>query len=76
MATFTPEAYDALISAKVLLPSDDILVPTIVTGSKRDLDGNPVGVTKNNPILDTRIYEVTFPDGHMEKYAANISSRY
>jgi hypothetical protein len=26
----------------------------------------------NNPILDTRVYEVQFPDGHTEEYAANI----
>jgi hypothetical protein len=72
IADYTPDAYDALISAEVLLPQEDILVPAIVTGRKHDKDGNPIGTAHKNPIMDTRIYEVTFPDGHMEEYSANI----
>jgi hypothetical protein len=30
-----------------------------------------VGVSNKNPILDTRIYEVTFPDGHSAEYSTN-----
>jgi hypothetical protein len=25
-----------------------------------------------NPILDTRVYDVEFPDGRVDKYAANV----
>jgi hypothetical protein len=31
-----------------------------------------VGKASTNPILDMRIYEVQFPDGHMAEYAANM----
>jgi hypothetical protein len=55
---FTPETYDALISAEVLLPKGDILLPAKVVGRKRDHNGNPLGTAHNNPILDTRVYEV------------------
>ena len=69
---FTPEMYDALISAEVLLPKGDVLLPAKVLGRKRDAAGNPIGVAHSNPILDTRIYDVQFPDGHTESYAANM----
>ena len=73
VADYTPTGlYDALISAEVILPKGDILVPATVTRRKRDADGNPVGTAHPNPIMDTRVYEVEFPDGHTEDFAANI----
>ncbi len=39
---------------------------------KRDNDGNAVGRTHSNPILDTRVFEVQFSDGHVGEYATNI----
>jgi len=41
-------------------------------GRKCDSDGNPVGKRHTNPILDTHIYEVQFPDGHVEEFAVNV----
>ena len=38
---------------------------------KRDADGNPLGRENRNPILDSRLYEVEFPDGRTEEIAAN-----
>jgi hypothetical protein len=35
-----------------------------VTKRLRDKDGLPIGTANDNPILDTRIYEVEFPDRH------------
>jgi hypothetical protein len=55
-----------------MLPRGDIFLPAKVVGRKRDNSGNPVGIANSNPILDTRVYNVQFPDGHMECYAANI----
>jgi hypothetical protein len=43
-----------------------------VTGRKRDADGLPVGLRNHNPILDTREYEVEFPDGATDVFTANI----
>ncbi len=68
---YTPEAYDALISAELMLPKGDILLPAKVMSRKRDENGNPIGVSNTNPILDTRVYEVQFSDGYSESYAAN-----
>lgn len=61
-----------MISVEVLLPTNDVLVPATVTGRKRDQVGNPIGIANKNPILDMHVYEVTFPNGHMEEYAVNI----
>jgi hypothetical protein len=72
IADFTPEAYDKFISAEVMLRQGDIMVPAHVVGRKHDAKGNPVGIANNNPLLDTRVYEVEFPDGHTEEYAANM----
>ena len=69
---FTPELFDNLLSAEVLIPKGDILVPATVIGCKRDEQGNPVGVANANCILDTRVYDVQFPDGHTETFAANV----
>jgi hypothetical protein len=64
--------YDTLISAEVMLPQDGILRPAKITGCKRDENGNPIGAAHSNPILDTRVYEVTFHDGTVSEYAANL----
>jgi hypothetical protein len=63
---FTPEMYDNLINAEVLLSKGDVLLPGRVVGRKRDASGNPIGVGSANPILYTRIYDVEFPDGNTE----------
>ena len=69
---FDVETYDAYLQAEVLLPQGDHLVAGTVVGRKRDHDGNPLGNRNPNPILDTRIYEVQFSDGHVLDYAANL----
>eukprot|EP00978_Attheya_sp_CCMP212_P006101 scaffold13744_cov38-Attheya_sp.AAC.2 len=42
-----------------------------VIGWKRDKDGIAKGKANTNPILDTRTYQVRFPDGVEAEYAAN-----
>ena len=69
---FDADAFDAYISAQVLLPEGDGYVSGKVVTRKHDLDGNPVGVRNQNPILDTRVYNVEFPDGHVSEYSANV----
>ena len=32
----------------------------------------PIGEYNNNPLLDTRVYEVMFGDGSKQKFAANV----
>eukprot|EP00804_Cyclotella_cryptica_P004584 CCRYP_006917-RA/>CCRYP_006917-RA protein AED:0.37 eAED:0.37 QI:0/0/0/1/1/1/2/0/226 len=39
---------------------------------KRDAKGNVVGSAHHNPALDTRVYEVRFPDGHTKELDTNV----
>ena len=42
-----------------------------VTKRLRDKDGLPIGTTNDSPILDLRLYEVEYLDGHKASVAAN-----
>jgi hypothetical protein len=66
------EAYDQYISAQVRLPKDGTEVLGQVISRKRDVVGNPIGKSNVNPILDTRLYQVMFPDGIVAEYSANV----
>jgi hypothetical protein len=68
----TPESYDEYLTAQVLLPHGGEAKKATVIGRKRDHDGRPVGRRHANPLLDTRLYEVEFPDGSTEAIAANL----
>ena len=37
-----------------------------------DHKGQPIGSPNTNPIIDSRIYELEFPDGRREEYSINI----
>ena len=69
---FGNDAFDKFIPAKVMLPSSDGMMQAIVCGCKRDEDGELIGQSHSNPILDTRLYEVVFEDGRVEAYSANV----
>jgi len=69
---FEPEAYDKYISAEVNLARGDELKHAKVLSRKRDADGNPIGRSHTNPLLDTRVYTVEFDDGETLEYAANV----
>jgi len=69
---FTPESMDEYISASVLLPRGEDVVRAKVVGRTHGRDGNPLGVRHSNPILDTREYQVEFPDGSTATYTANV----
>ena len=67
------DSLDNYINAKVVIPGRDA-VPVLATvrNRKRDAAGNPIGTSHSNPILDTRIYELEFPDGRVEEYSLNV----
>lgn len=71
--SFTPEQYDRYLSMEVAIDRGGEH-PELGTVSKRlkDSDGNPIGKEHNNPILDTRMYIVDYPDGHTEALSANV----
>ena len=67
------ETLDEYIGAEIVIPGRDGLpVLTKVKKRKRDASGVPIGESNPNPILDTRIYEVEFPDGRVEEYSVNV----
>lgn len=67
-----PDTYDAYVTAQVQLPRDDTLELGTITRRKRDQEGRLIGKYDPNPALDTRVYEVEFPDGQTLEYSANI----
>ena len=69
------DAFDKYISTEVILPTGDHMLRGRVTSRKRDANGNPVGRANTNPILDTRLYNVEFPDGHIAAYIANVIAK-
>ena len=70
---FTPEQYDQYINMELSIHrGDEYPEMGRVTKRIKDQHGNPVGVANDNPILDTRMYNVEFEDGHSEAISANI----
>ncbi len=67
----TLEAGDNYISAEVLLPLGSILRQGTVISCKCNADCNTVGRAHDQPILDTRTYDVEFDDGTIAKLTAN-----
>ena len=55
------DLYDHYIASEVILPQGENHITAKVIARKQDADGAPVGKRNNNPILDTRVYEVQFP---------------
>ena len=63
---FTPEAYDdTYLNMELSLLHGGEATPQYakVTKRMRDANGIPTGTANDNPILDTRMYEVEFLDG-------------
>lgn len=64
---------DRLIGAEVVLPKSGTEVCAgKVIGRVLDSKGYPVGEYNKDPILDSRVYEVMFPDGEVKQYSSNL----
>ena len=63
---------DTYLKMEVALPRDGEC-PELARVIKRlrDKYGIPIGTANDNPILDSRVYEVKFLDGHKASLAAN-----
>jgi hypothetical protein len=68
---YTDDAYDQYVGAELMVPHGDEMVPEKVIKRARGEYGNPIGRRNQNPILDTREYEVEMPDGTIAEYTAN-----
>ena len=66
--------FDKFLGVYVTLPGDDgeskVLVR--VNDLKRDHYGALIGKTHSNPILNTAVYNVETPDGHLQEYTTNV----
>jgi hypothetical protein len=67
-----PEANDRYISSEVKLPRNGSEILGQVFARKCDCEGNPIGMANVNPILDTQVYQVMFPEGNVAEYSANV----
>ena len=68
----TPEVGDNYVNTEVMLPRGDSMARGRVIRRKRNADGDLIGKSNTNPILDTREYEVEFANGEVTELAANI----
>ena len=71
---YTPSVLeDTYVDKELILPRDGE-GPSFakVTKRLRDANGIPIGTASDNPILDTRLYEVEYVDGHKASLSANV----
>ena len=62
-----------LVSAEVLLPHGEEQVMAKFFSKSVDENGQVIGAHNKNPLLNTLVYNVEFPDVDVKKYAANLS---
>ena len=71
--TFDPDSYDTYLNMEVSFDrGGEYPEHARVTKRLRDTNGNPIGKANNNPILDTRMYELEFVDGYKQAVSANL----
>ena len=68
----TEETGDQYIGAEVSLPKNGQLHTRKVIRRQCNDCGDLIGKANQNPILDTRSYQVQFPGGEIAPYAANL----
>jgi hypothetical protein len=66
------ETYDQYVGAHVRVPIGDEIRSGKVVRCKRELDGTVKGQADASSMLETRAYEIEFPDGHSDEYIANV----
>ena len=72
-----PDTYDQYVDAEVELSQGDRVMTAKVKRRKLNPDGSVQhpGRANSNPILDSRMYDVEFPDGQTVEYSAkNVKS--
>ena len=70
---FTLDTYDTYLNMELALPQGDSLEPRMARVTKRlkDANGIPIGTADDNPLLNTRMYEVEYLDGERASLSAN-----
>ena len=69
---FDPEDFENFVNMELALDRHDA-GPEFARVKKRlkEKDGRPIGIAADNPILDTRMYEVEYYDGYKTAMTAN-----
>ena len=65
-------AYNRNMNSEVALQIDSEMKKGKVVRCAAGPDGKVMGTYDDNPILNTVLYEVKFPDGQIREYAANV----
>jgi len=68
----TQSITDQLIGLELSLPQGERMTPAKVIGLSMDEEGKVIGNVNENPILNTTLYDVEFPNGMVRSYAANV----
>ena len=68
----TPKWRSQYINAEILHLTADKMTRGQVVCKKHDVNFNPIDRSSKNPILDTCLYEMEFPEGEMTKLVAYI----
>jgi hypothetical protein len=63
---------DQLICLELSLPQGERMTPAKVIGLSMDDEGKVISNVNENPILNTTLYDVEFPNGMVRSYAANV----
>jgi hypothetical protein len=66
------DTYDQYVGAHVRVPIGGDIRSGKVVRRKRELDDTVRGRANANSMLDTRTYEIEFPDGRSDEYTANM----
>ena len=64
--------FDRLIHAEVTLPQGEDFQTAKVLRRSKTADGEYIGTHNDNPILNTVVYDVEFPDGMIRQYSAYV----
>ena len=68
----TKSLTNVMIGAEVLIPQGEEQKLSKVIRQAVDKNGTALGNHAVNPLLNTLLYDVEFPDGAVRRYAANI----
>ncbi len=71
-AVFEQPITDRMINAELNMPQGEEMRHAKVIGRSKDADGNIVGTYHDDPMLNSLVYDVEFPDGQVKEYAANV----
>jgi hypothetical protein len=66
------DTHEQYVGAHVTVPIWNEIRSGKVVRHKRELDGTVRGRANDNSMLDTRTYEIEFPDGRSDEYTVNV----